>query len=505
VKIFVIPVVITLLMLAILLVSNVALRRQQDAFLGVVGGSLSTSTTTARLLLSVAEVQSDVLRYAQLRERVAPDDAVLANLKRSITNRYAAMEDLFKTIKGTSGAGEADAVNNISDFLTIHKAVSARVLGGEAVNASTVSTLMAHYQQLQSYIVELATRSLESAQAAEANTRRYIENFVHYLLLGSAVAVLVAVALTFYVGRAISNPIARLVALMSHIAAGNPAANVPGVERNDEIGDMARAVEVFASLTQELRKREQSLIESRALAESASQHKSQFLANMSHELRTPLNSVLGFTEMLSDGIYGELPERAKGALAKVEANGRHLLGLINDVLDLSKIEAGQLKLSLGEYSLAELVNGLIASTEALARTKGLALTTTIAPGLPPGKGDERRLAQVLINLVGNAVKFTESGAVEVRARRVHDEFEITVRDTGPGIAPEDQERIFSEFQQVDDSSTRSKGGTGLGLAISKRIIEIHGGTLTVESALGKGSTFRVQLPVRVEEPSEVPA
>jgi signal transduction histidine kinase len=295
------------------------------------------------------------------------------------------------------------------------------------------------------------------------------------------------------------------VALMSHIAAGNPAANVPGVERNDEIGDMARAVEVFASLTQELRKREQSLIESRALAESASQHKSQFLANMSHELRTPLNSVLGFTEMLSDGIYGELPERAKGALAKVEANGRHLLGLINDVLDLSKIEAGQLKLSLGEYSLAELVNGLIASTEALARTKGLALTTTIAPGLPPGKGDERRLAQVLINLVGNAVKFTESGAVEVRARRVHDEFEITVRDTGPGIAPEDQERIFSEFQQVDDSSTRSKGGTGLGLAISKRIIEIHGGTLTVESALGKGSTFRVQLPVRVEEPSEVPA
>jgi signal transduction histidine kinase len=236
--------------------------------------------------------------------------------------------------------------------------------------------------------------------------------------------------------------------------------------------------------------------------EIASRHKSQFLANMSHELRTPLNSVLGFTEMLADGLYGELPARAKTALEKVQNNGRHLLGLINDVLDLSKIEAGQLALALDDYSVAQVVNSVVTSTESLARAKGLALGAEVAPGLPIGRGDERRLTQVLINLVGNAIKFTDAGSVHISARVVDGFFEIAVRDTGPGIAPADQTRIFEEFQQVDDSSTRKKGGTGLGLAISRRIVEMHGGDITVESELGKGSTFRVMVPVRAEEQRE---
>ncbi len=234
----------------------------------------------------------------------------------------------------------------------------------------------------------------------------------------------------------------------------------------------------------------------RELAE-ASRHKSQFLANMSHELRTPLNSVLGFTEMMVDGLYGDLPARATAALEKVQKNGRHLLGLINDVLDLSKIEAGQLALSLDDYSLAQLVKGVVATTESLANSKGLALRATIPPALPVGRGDERRLAQVIINLVGNAIKFTETGSVEIDARAAEGFFEIDVRDTGPGIAPEDQTRIFEEFQQVDDTSTRTKGGTGLGLAISRRIVEMHGGALTVRSAIGHGSTFTMRVPVRV--------
>src|SRR5215204_1996831 len=236
--------------------------------------------------------------------------------------------------------------------------------------------------------------------------------------------------------------------------------------------------------------------------EVASQHKSQFLANMSHELRTPMNSVLGFTEMLADGLYGPLPDKAMKALERAQANGKHLLGLINDVLDLSKIEAGQLTLALEDYALAQVVRTVRSTAESLAKAKGIVLTANVQDGIPIGRGDERRLTQVLLNLVGNAIKFTDHGSVEISARRVDTSFEIAVKDTGPGVAPEDQSKIFEEFQQVDNSSTRQKGGSGLGLAISKRIVEMHGGTIEVQSVLGEGSTFRILIPVRAEEQME---
>ena len=214
--------------------------------------------------------------------------------------------------------------------------------------------------------------------------------------------------------------------------------------------------------------------------EVASRHKSQFLANMSHELRTPLNAILGYTELILDSIYGEAPEKMRDVLERVQANGKHLLGLINDVLDLSKIEAGQLTLSLSDYSLTNLVQGVYVAVEPLAAKKNLALTTRIAPSLPAGHGDERRLAQVLLNLVGNAIKFTDQGEVAIEASLANGSFRVAVRDSGPGIAPADQAKIFEEFQQVDSTSTREKGGTGLGLAISKRIVEMHGGGISVE-------------------------
>jgi signal transduction histidine kinase len=231
----------------------------------------------------------------------------------------------------------------------------------------------------------------------------------------------------------------------------------------------------------------------------ASQHKSQFLANMSHELRTPLNAILGYAELLADGIYGELPTRAAGVLERVQNNGRHLLALINDVLDLAKIEAGQLGLTLEDYAMPDVVQSVVSATEGLANTKGLKFTADIAPGLPTGHGDARRLSQVLLNLVGNAVKFTDAGEVAIGAAAENGTFVLTVRDTGPGVAPEDQAKIFEEFQQVDNSNTRKKGGTGLGLAISKRMVEMQGGTISVDSALGHGATFRVVLPIRVDD------
>ena len=212
-----------------------------------------------------------------------------------------------------------------------------------------------------------------------------------------------------------------------------------------------------------------------------------------------MNAILGYTELIQDGIYGDVPDKVRGVLERVQDNGRHLLGLINDVLDLSKIEAGQLVLSSGEYSMRELVQSVASATEALAAEKRLTLQVDVPADLPPGQGDERRLTQVLLNLVGNAIKFTEAGAIGIRATVADGQFLVAVSDTGVGIAPADQRRIFEEFQQVDSSSTREKGGTGLGLAIAKRIVQLHGGRIWVESAPGQGSTFSFTLPVRLDE------
>jgi len=240
--------------------------------------------------------------------------------------------------------------------------------------------------------------------------------------------------------------------------------------------------------------------------EQANKHKSQFLANMSHELRTPLNAILGYTELVLDGVYGQISEKMRDVLQRVESNGKHLLGLINDVLDLSKIEAGQLALSLAPYSLKDVIHGVFSAVEPLAGEKAITLKVEIAPNLPQGYGDERRLTQVLLNLVGNAIKFTDTGGVTISGSLADGAFRVAVRDTGPGISASDQAKLFQEFQQADNSITRKKGGTGLGLAISKRIVEMHGGKIWLESTVGQGSTFTFTVPVKAatEPPSEKP-
>ena len=234
---------------------------------------------------------------------------------------------------------------------------------------------------------------------------------------------------------------------------------------------------------------------SRQLAE-ASQHKSQFLANMSHELRTPLNAIIGYTELILDGIYGETPEKTLTVLKRVESNGRHLLGLINDVLDFSKIEAGQLKLALADYSMKDVVHKVYSAVEPLAAKKNLGFKLDVPPDMPAGHGDEQKLTQVLLNLVGNAIKFTDTGEVTIKVAPANGSFSVAVHDTGPGIDPANQEKLFEEFQQADNSITKAKGGTGLGLAISRRIIEMHGGRLWVDSSPGNGAVFTFEIPVR---------
>jgi signal transduction histidine kinase len=236
--------------------------------------------------------------------------------------------------------------------------------------------------------------------------------------------------------------------------------------------------------------------------EIANKHKSEFLANMSHELRTPMNAILGYTELIIDNIYGEVPEKIQRVLERVEKNGQHLLSLINDVLDLSKIEAGRLTFNLSDYSMQDVIETVLTSVEALATEKNLDLKVIIPKELMTGKGDEQRIAQVLLNLLGNAIKFTEEGEVIVEATVSNETFLISVSDTGPGLSEADHKKIFEEFHQADGSSTREKGGTGLGLSISKKIVEMHGGHIWVDSIPKKGSTFRFSLPVRVERQME---
>jgi signal transduction histidine kinase len=230
--------------------------------------------------------------------------------------------------------------------------------------------------------------------------------------------------------------------------------------------------------------------------EVVSRHKSEFLANMSHELRTPLNAIIGFSEVLAERMFGEVNEKQEEYLQDILASGRHLLSLINDILDLSKVEAGRMELEVGTFSLREaLENGLTMLKERAGR-HGIALGLEIDPDLDLIEADERKVKQVVFNLLSNAVKFTpDGGRVEVAARQVDGEVQIAVSDTGVGITPEDQAHIFEEFRQVGQGTAKAEG-TGLGLALTKKFIEFHGGRIWVESRVGVGSTFTFALPLR---------
>jgi signal transduction histidine kinase len=245
-----------------------------------------------------------------------------------------------------------------------------------------------------------------------------------------------------------------------------------------------------ARLFHELERKNTDLLE-------ANRHKSAFLANMSHELRTPLNAILGFTDLLLEGIYGDLSPQAREPLEHVQQGGKHLLRLINDVLDLSKIEAGRMELALGDYAVADVLDVVLSAARPLAADKGLALEVAVAHGVGPCYGDGKRMTQVLMNLVGNAVKFTRQGRVEIQVTAADGQVHYRVGDTGVGIPPEKLETIFDEFGQGDPSVTREFGGTGLGLAIARRFVEMHGGRIWAESTVGAGSTFHVVVPQRV--------
>jgi signal transduction histidine kinase len=325
-----------------------------------------------------------------------------------------------------------------------------------------------------------------------------------------AAFLLLAVATSVLLARRLVRPIESIQGAAAAIGSGGLDQRID-VHSNDELGALAeefnhmaaRLQESHSNLEQKVRERTRELAEalgeldekSRQL-EAASRHKSEFLANMSHELRTPLNAVLGFSQVLRERLFGEVNEKQEEYLDDIITSANHLLALINDVLDLSKVEAGQLELELEPFSLREALERGIVMVRERAMTDGVHVALTEAPDGEVVTGDARRVRQVIFNLLSNAVKFTPAGgAVEIRAAHVDGEVRVTVTDTGPGIAREDHERIFEEFQQTA-AGVEQREGTGLGLALSKRLVELHGGRIWVDSELGRGSTFVFTLPAR---------
>jgi len=293
---------------------------------------------------------------------------------------------------------------------------------------------------------------------------------------------LLALLLALILSRALTGPIRRIDSRLAAIASGNFSEHVD-IPNRDELGALAanlnRMNDELGRLYREV--------------EEASRHKSEFLANMSHELRTPLNAVIGFSDVLRDEMFGELNEKQLEYVTDIHTSGRHLLTLINDILDMSKIEAGRMDLQVSSFSLPDVLRNSVALLRERATRQGIVLSLEIDPGIEMIEADERLLKQVLFNLLSNALNFTERGGrVEVVAREQGDVVAISVRDDGVGIAPEDQARIFLEFEQAGKS--KAQEGTGLGLALSRRFVELHGGQLIVDSAPGEGSTFLFTLP-----------
>jgi signal transduction histidine kinase len=234
--------------------------------------------------------------------------------------------------------------------------------------------------------------------------------------------------------------------------------------------------------------------------EAANRHKSEFLANMSHELRTPLNAIIGFSEVLSQRMFGEINPKQGEYLGDIQASGQHLLSLINDILDLSKVEAGKMELQPSRFSLAGSLQSVVMMVRERAAGRGIALSAEIDTNIEV-EADERKVKQVVLNLLTNAVKFTPAGGqVQLRATRAGDGVAVAIIDTGVGIAPADQARIFEEFAQARGGVSGEQEGTGLGLTLSRTFVELHGGTIWVESELGKGSAFTFTLPLAARAP-----
>ncbi len=353
---------------------------------------------------------------------------------------------------------------------------------------ATVRVLNEHDQRLRAFTAMLGQRAKVGEGAAVRDFRSRLADAVQRNIEVSIITVLVALLGAILLLRFVLQPLNRMTGAMTAIAGGAYADPVPHAGRHDEIGEMAHALITFKSALLGLKA-------AQSQAEIASRHKSEFLANMSHELRTPLNAIIGLSGMLLEDADHPDSAEMKESLKRIGSSANHLLGLINDILDLSRIEAGRMPVRIEAFAPAPLAEEALATVALMAKDKGIRLESNYPQPLPLIDSDQQRVRQILINLLGNAVKFTDTGVVRLEGTAADGMLSIAVSDTGTGIASDHLPRLFQEFSQIDNSSTRKHGGTGLGLAISRRMARLLGGDIMVQSAPGKGSTFTVTLPL----------
>jgi signal transduction histidine kinase len=305
------------------------------------------------------------------------------------------------------------------------------------------------------------------------------------LFIGVAAgSIMLALLLGYVLSRSLILPIRQMGSRLSDVATGDFSAHID-IPNRDELGALAMNIN---RMSDELARLYAELV-------ATSEHKSEFLANMSHELRTPLNAIIGFSQVLQQQMFGELNLKQLEYLDDILSSSQHLLNLINEILDLAKVEAGRMELHPSVFALQPTLQKAVAMVREHAIRQGVAISARVDPSLQLIEADERRLSQILFNLLSNAVKFTpEAGRVELSARMAGDSVEVSVADTGIGISAEDAGKIFEEFYQVRPGIPHE--GTGLGLALTKRLVELHGGEITLVTAPGAGSTFTFTLPIR---------
>jgi signal transduction histidine kinase len=360
---------------------------------------------------------------------------------------------------------------------------SGKVPEGRQVELTQAGPLADRLERLTNELVNKAeadmVASIDASHESYLTSRKIVIAF-------AAGSIALALVLGYAISWSLIRPVRRMDARLREIASGDFSHHV-AIPNRDELGTLAANLN---RMNDELGRLYQQL-------EAASRHKSEFLANMSHELRTPLNSVIGFSEVLLDRTFGELNAKQAQYLTVIHSSGRHLLSLINDILDLSKVEAGRMELEVTSFDLGAAVQNTLTLVSDRAARHGVALATSVDERLGTIQADERKLKQILLNLLSNAIKFTAAGGrVQLTAIPSDGHVEISVSDTGIGIASEDQEAIFEAFRQVGADYARKREGTGLGLALVKRLVELHGGDMWVKSEVGKGSTFTFTLPVR---------
>jgi signal transduction histidine kinase len=430
------------------------------------------------------------------------DDATIESMFRE-NNRFQATFDRLEAGAQDDQRETSRRIRSTQDQVMATVARIAALIRENKADEAMSLHLNEGYPQYRE-IATLVTRAVRNEEAEMGRLREGMDavnrHAIRLVSVFGAASIGLALGLGFVISWSFILPVRAADGFLERVAKGDFTASI-AVPNRDEFGALAERMNHMSGelhqLYDEQRRTAQQLRALNAELERASKAKSDFLASMSHELRTPMNAILGFTEMIRDGIYGDIPDDIREPVGDIHTCGKQLLGLINNVLDLSKIEAGRMDLALGDYVVDDVVSPVRQALHALAAAKGLDLAVTIPAETPLCFGDGKRLTQCVMNLAGNALKFTREGRVEVRVEVQDDDLLFAVADTGIGIPAEQVGHIFEEFRQADVTVSREFGGTGLGLSITRKLVELHGGRIWVESVEGKGSTFFFRVPVRL--------